>query len=262
MEAVDARLSLRKLDAEQAALCERIATLTPDEREAPSNLANWSVNDLAVHITRVCDSISRAIERGLEGDRTPAFGPAAKPREDEIRAMTPRDWAALQRSEYARIAATIGACTDTALEDYSFPHPQGERPLSWYCTQLLSETAFHRWDLEYSLGADKPLDDELGAYLLPFLLEPTRQLFGAKKSPDATQSFIVATPEARWQLDVSGDGCVVASSADSATDTITASPGWLALAVYGRVRVDRPEFEVTGSRDVADRFAAIFGPDS
>jgi uncharacterized protein (TIGR03083 family) len=262
MTSVDPRLSLRLLDSEQAALCERIAALTPAEREAPSNLASWSVNDLAVHITRVCDSILRAIERALENDRTPAFGPAARPREDEIRAMTPKDWAELQRSHYARIRTIIESCTESALDDYCFPHPQGERPISWYCTQLLTETTYHRWDLEYSLGADRPLDDELAAYLLPFLLELERQLFGAKRSSGSTESFVVATDDTRWQLDVSADSCVVRSGATSATDTITAAPGWLALAVYGRVRVDRPEFTLSGSSDLADRFAAIFGPDS
>jgi len=260
METVDPRLSLRKLDAEQAALCERIAALTPAEREAPSNLAGWSVNDLAVHITRVCDSILRATHRALEGDRTPAFGPAAKPREDEIRAMTPTDWAELQRSEYQQIKTTIDACTDAALDEYTFPHPQGERPLSWYCTQLLAETSFHRWDLSRSLGAVGSLDDELAAYLLQFLLEPSRQLFGAKKSDGEPQSFIVATPDRRWRLDVGSDGCTVNEATSDATDTISAPAGWLALAVYGRVRVDTPEFSISGSPDLADRFAAIFGP--
>jgi uncharacterized protein (TIGR03083 family) len=260
MEAVDPRLSLQKLDGEQAALCERLARLTPAEREMPSNLAGWNVNDVAVHITRVCDSILRAIHRGLDGDRTPAFGPAAKPREDEIRAMTPPDWAALQRSEYQQIKTTIDACSDAALEEHSFPHPQGERPLSWYPTQLLAETTFHRWDVEHSLGSSGPLNDDLAAYLLRFLLEPSRQLFGAKKCEGSTQSFIVATPEQRWRLDVGNDGCTVAESADGSVDTISASPGWLALAVYGRVRVDRPEFTISGAPDVADRFAAIFGP--
>jgi uncharacterized protein (TIGR03083 family) len=260
MESVDPRLSLLKLDAEQAALCERLARLTPAERESPSNLANWSVNDLAVHITRVCDSILRAIQRGLEGDRTPAFGPAARPREDEIRAMTPPDWAELQRNEYLQIKTTIDACTDAALDDYTFPHPQGERPLSWYCTQLLAETAYHRWDVNHSLGASGPLDDDLAAYLLQFLLEPSRQLFGAKKCEGPTQSFIVATPDQRWRLDVGNDGCTVAEASDGPTDTISASPGWLALALYGRVRIDGPQFKLTGGADVADRFAAIFGP--
>jgi uncharacterized protein (TIGR03083 family) len=260
MESVDPRLSLVKLDPEQAALCERLARLTPAEREAPSNLINWSVNDVAVHITRVCDSILRAIQRGLENDRTPAFGPAAKPREDEIRAMTPSDWADLQRHEYLQIKTTIDACTNAALDEYTFPHPQGERPLGWYCTQLLAETTFHRWDIEHSLGASGPLNDELADYLLAFLLEPSRQLFGAKKCEGPAQSFVVATPDQRWRLDVGTEGCTVAEAPDGNADTITSKPGWLALAVYGRVRVDGPEFKVNGGPDVADRFAAILGP--
>ena len=41
---------------------------------------------------------------------------------------------------------------------------------------------------------------------------------------------------------------------------IHASPGWLALAVYGRVRVDSPAFDITDPADTPDRFAAVFGP--
>ncbi|MFN0071737.1 MAG: maleylpyruvate isomerase family mycothiol-dependent enzyme [Chloroflexota bacterium] len=260
MESVNPRLSLQTLDAEQGRLCERLAALTTAERETSSNLTGWQVNDLAVHITRVCDSILRAVQRAQQGDRTSAFGPAAKPREDEIRAMTPADWAALQRSEYGQLSRIIGGLSDADLEEMSFPHPQGERPVSWYCTQLLAETTFHRWDLEHSLGADGPLDDALAAYLLPFLLEPSRLLFGAKRSDGPSQSFTVSDGEHQWTLNVTSEGCAVAATSERAEATITASPGWLALAVYGRVRIDRAEFRLTGGTDVADRFAVIFGP--
>ena len=148
MEAVDARLSLHKLDAEQAALCKRIATLTPAERESPSNLANWSVNDLAVHITRVCDSILRAVERALEGDRTPAFGAAAKPREDEIRAMTPEDWAELQRSENARIATTIASerCAPAGVRSLGNVGP------TWISNDVLPAHIWHRLRIQEAFG--------------------------------------------------------------------------------------------------------------
>jgi hypothetical protein len=41
---------------------------------------------------------------------------------------------------------------------------------------------------------------------------------------------------------------------------VRASPGWLVLAVYGRVRLDRPAFDITGGPETAARFAAVFGP--
>jgi hypothetical protein len=46
---------------------------------------------------------------------------------------------------------------------------------------------------------------------------------------------------------------------EAATIDVTADPAWLALAVYGRVRVDSAAFTVDGPADSANRFAAYFG---
>src|SRR5690242_1676164 len=56
------RLSLTYLAPEQELLSARLLELTPGELERPSNLPGWSVLDLAVHITRVCDSILLAVQ--------------------------------------------------------------------------------------------------------------------------------------------------------------------------------------------------------
>ena len=71
------RRSLERLEAEQGRLCERLLELTPVQLDLPSNLPGWRVLDLAVHITRVCDSILLAVQRASVGDQTPAFGAAA-----------------------------------------------------------------------------------------------------------------------------------------------------------------------------------------
>jgi hypothetical protein len=57
------------------------------------------------------------------------------------------------------------------------------------------------------------------------------------------------------------DGTTVSDGrARAALTTIDAAPGWLALAVYGRVRIDMVPFNVAGPADAADRFAGVFGP--
>src|SRR5262249_21157601 len=161
------------LGPELLLLTERIARLTPEELARSSNLAGWSVADVAVHITRVSDSIDRAIHRAMVGDRTPAFGEAARAREAEIRTWEPRGWAEHAQACYGRIANSVSRLTDEELERFAFPHPFGERCVRWFCTQLLTEVVFHRWDLGYSLGQRDPLPEALGAYLLPFLLDRT-----------------------------------------------------------------------------------------
>lgn len=261
-ESPNPRRSLERLDAEQWQLCDRLLDLTPAELELPSNLPGWRVLDLAVHITRVCDSIRLAVTRASVGDQTPAFGAAAKPREEAIRAMPQSGWVTLQREAYRDMRRLVGQFTDAQLEQFDFPHPQGQRNVRWFCTQLLAEVAFHRWDLDWSLGGRDPLDDELATYLLPFLLDPAEPLFGLRCASGGTETFSVASDSARWELTTTEHGTTVRPSTAGPAEvpTIHASPGWLALAVYGRVRVDAPAFALTGPANTADRFASIFGP--
>src|SRR5262245_24544562 len=166
MSAIDPRRSLALLQPEVDLLTARIAGLTPEDLARPSNLPPWSVADLAVHITRVSDSIDLAIRRAMVGDRTPAFGEAARPREAEIRTWGPQRWSEHGRACRQRIAETVSGLTDEELGRYTFPHPFGERTVRWFCTQLLTEVVFHRWDLGYSLGQPGPLPEALAAYVL------------------------------------------------------------------------------------------------
>jgi uncharacterized protein (TIGR03083 family) len=262
MTMFEARRSLEIMDGEQVRLCERLAGLTQSELQSASNLEGWSIADLGVHITRVCDSILLAVKRATVGETTPAFGPAARPREEQIRAMGPTGWAELQRSECAELTRLVSSLSPEQIEQCTFPHSQGERSIGWFCSQNLAEVAYHRWDLDRSLGQARPLDDDLAAYLLPFLLDPPRLLFRRNRADGEPQVFALSTGTQTWLLNVTADGTTVGPSDAEAQATITAPPGWLALAVYGRVRVAGPAFRVTGPSDTADRFAAIFGPRS
>ena len=68
MSPIDPRRSLALLKPEVELLNGRIARLTPEELDRPSNLAGWNVADVAVHITRVCDSINLAVQRATVGE--------------------------------------------------------------------------------------------------------------------------------------------------------------------------------------------------
>ena len=256
------RRSIERLEPEQRRLCDQLLVLTPAQLVLPSNLPGWRVVDLAVHITRVCDSILLAVQRAIVGDQSPAFGAAAKPREDAIRAMDATGWVALQRDAYRDLSRLVADLSDAQLEDFDFPHPQGQRSVRWFCTQLLAEVAFHRWDLARSLGGQEPLDDQLASYLLPFLLDPTESLFGQRRAPNGTETFSVASNGLSWVFTASDRGTVVEKgiAASGHVPLIQAAPGWLALAVYGRVRIDTPTFDITGPPETPARFAAIFGP--
>jgi uncharacterized protein (TIGR03083 family) len=261
------RISLAYLGPEQELLCADLLELTPHQLERPSNLPGWSVLDLAVHITRVCDSILTAVRRASVGDETPAFGAAARPREEAIRAMSAQGWVDLQRNARAELTRLVGSFTDAELDAFQFPHPQGQRSVRWFCTQLLTEVTFHRWDLGRSLGESRPLDGALAAYLLPFMLDPAQPLYAHLRA-SAASTFCLMTEDDGWTVVSTSEGTLLTRAGGTdptraskpAIATIRADAGWLALAVYGRVRVDTPPFEVEGPPHAADSFAALFGP--
>ena len=260
MSGIDPRRSLALLKSELELLTERIARLTPEELDRPSNLAQWSVADLAVHVTRVCDSINLAVQRAMVSDKTPAFGEAARPREAEIRATGPQGWADHGRACGQRIIETVSGLTDEQLERYTFPHPFGERSVRWFCTQLLTEVGFHRWDLDYSLGQRGPLSEALGAYVLPFMLDRDEPVFAARRTLGGHEVYTLVSDGGSWKITVTPEGTTSEPVTTPEGSVISATPGWLCVAVYGRVRVDQPAFTVAGPPDAAGRFAAIFGP--
>jgi hypothetical protein len=111
------------------------------------------------------------------------------------------------------------------------------------------------------LGESRPLDGALAGYLLPFMLDPELALFAQLRAP-APVSFALVTEGDGWIVDATSEGTRVTrgGGSDPPRSTIRAEPGWLALAVYGRVRVDTAAFEVEGPPATADQFAALFGP--
>jgi uncharacterized protein (TIGR03083 family) len=252
--------SLQLVDPELARIGETILELTPTQLELPSNLPGWRIYDLGVHITRVCALLLLAVQRASTGDQTPAFGDAAKPLENRIRAMPVPDWVPLQRDSYTQMCALIDRLSEAQIEQATFPHVQGIRTIRWYCSQLLAEMVFHRWDLERSLGAQAPLDDRLAAYLLEFLLDPVVPLFGIRRAQTGSETFSVSSGGTNWVLTTTPDGTRVERRPHGPEPVISAAPGWLALATYGRVRADSAAFDIVGPPDSADRFATIFGP--
>ena len=154
----------------------------------------------------------------------------------------------------------MSGLTDEQLGQYTFPHPFGERSVRWFCTQLLTEVVFHRWDLGYSLGQRGPLPEALGAYVLPFMLDRDEPVFAARRTQGGHEVYTLVSDGGSWKITVTPEGTTSEAVTTPEGAVISATLGWLCVAVYGRVRVDQPPFVVTGSADAALRFATIFGP--
>src|SRR5581483_10966880 len=134
---LDPRRSLELLEPEVAALNGRIAGLTPEQWQASSNCAGWQVADLVAHVVRNGWSMLTFVQRALNGDPTPAFGPAAAELQEQIKAAGPQAGAARQASETAEFIALVTSLPEADLAKQGI-HPQGARPVSWACTQRLA----------------------------------------------------------------------------------------------------------------------------
>ncbi len=256
MSGPDARRSVELAEPELMALAKDVETLTPAQWESDSNCAGWKVADVVAHITRNGESVLLAVQRALVADSTPSFGPTMKAREDEMRASGPSGCAEILRREYRELAEIVGGLSDEQLQ-LTFPHPLGLRTVAWFCKARLNEVTFHSWDLRRSLGADAPLDDTLGSYSLEYMLNNDPPTLFARSSLDTPHQFRLVADGSVWTVNAGG-GAPAEANAASVT-TVSAPAGWLALAMAGRSRVDRPEFKVSGPEGAADRFAAVFG---
>ena len=64
---------------------------------------------------------------------------------------------------------------------------------------MLAEVAFHRWDVQYSLGKDAVFDDEIAALLLPTLIEsnaPRTYAAGLSAERGRDERYVLAVPGA------------------------------------------------------------------
>jgi uncharacterized protein (TIGR03083 family) len=237
--------------------------LTPEQWQAASSCAGWSVADLVSHVVGNGSTVLTFAQRALGGDPTPAFGPASREVREQIKAGG-HVLAAERQTAEARELTDLAA----GLSDEEFArigqHPLGPRTVAWICTSRLAEVVFHHWDLRRSLGDAGAVDRAAAQHLLPFMLDPDYiRLFTARtdaQAPVETFRFTSRPDGATWRVAMSREEArIEPGPGEAATVGVTADPVWLALAVYGRVRVDSGPFTVDGPADSANRFAAYFG---
>jgi uncharacterized protein (TIGR03083 family) len=262
MPSVDPRRSLELLQSEVAALNAEIRTITAEQWQQDSNCGGWQVADLVSHVVRNGWSFLVFIRNAVDGADEPAFGPAVASVQEEIKASGPQGAAERQQRELEEFQRLVGGLSAADLQKTS-KHPQGPRTLAWACTQRLAEVAFHHWDLRRSLGANEALNADLAKHLLPFMLDSEGTSIMLSPVAEGTQprSFhLTSTSDgSSWHITVGPQGRVVDASAAHDAPSIAAEPGWLALALYGRVPVAGPHFRVEGPPEAAKEFARAFG---
>jgi uncharacterized protein (TIGR03083 family) len=263
------REALRLHAREGDAFVADLAALDEAAWETPSNCPPWTVRLLAAHVARQVDSYIRSVEIGLSGE-------AGEPESREARAKIMAEIAARPTAgiiEYltstnARFNQWFGDLTPEQL-DVTGPHSHGPRSAAWFIEMRLAEMAFHRNDLELSLGrADADLDQETARFLLPMLLELNVPAIVNRDKRGGDGTYVVRVkgePDAAWRLAFRPGGLDVTPGAGDADATFEADPAAIARMMYGRDtwqdlhKVGR--LAVSGDSEAANRFHSLFkGP--
>ena len=145
-------------------------------------------------------------------------------------------------------------------------HSFGARPAAWFVDQRLVEVAFHRLDLHATFGRRLDLDPEVGALLLPMILEMNLPAFMDRAHPAVQATFrLVARgrPPTAWTIVAHPTEFGTRRGGDEPVAVmLEGDPAALAMLVYGRRTVEELEREerlaIKGDRAMALRWGEIF----
>lgn len=265
---VRVREALRLLRQESDAFVADLESFEPADWDRLSTCPPWTVRQLASHVIRQVDAYIGAVRQGLDGRDGPAESREARiARMNEIAAQEPAKILADARETNGRFESWFGALDEDKL-DVKGPHAHGPRSAAWFIDQRLCEVAFHRSDLERSLGGEGDFDQETARHILPTLLLLNVPSVIARDQPEGSGRFVLCVrgePETAWTLTYT-PGCLVTTPGASDADaTLEGDAAALVLLMYGRA--SWPDLEaagrlsITGDRSVAERAQPLFrGP--
>lgn len=132
----------------------RVHAVGPDQWDAPTPCAEWSVRDLVNHLTAEQLWVPELVTRGADPE---AVGDAYDG--DVLGADPVAAWDTAAAGARKAFAAE-GATARTVVLSY------GETPAVAYCAQMTADAVVHAWDLSRAIGAP----DRLPARLVDFAL--------------------------------------------------------------------------------------------
>ena len=241
----DQTTAVQAIERDLGAIIDRLDGLADAGWGLPVRCQGWQVNDLAAHLVAACRVQAEGLRRAAERVTEPAmFDPPAD--------RDPRSLVAALKDGRDRLLSGLGELPPRALAG-AVPLPPGLVPVGVALQIMPIEYGFHRNDLDWALGNQVDLGQDISATLLGILprLLPTLAARSPIQSPDDRSagpiSFRLATPSARFL--VSHDGNAWSAAANDARATVTCeisggeSP--VALFVMGRIDAGHPSITVT-----------------
>jgi uncharacterized protein (TIGR03083 family) len=241
----DQTTAAQAAERDLGAIIDRLDSLAGAGWGLPVRCQGWQVNDLAAHLVAATRVQAEGLRRAADGVTVPAmFDPPAD--------RDPKSLIAALKDGRDRLLSALGELPPRALPG-AVPLPPGLVPVTLALRLVPIEYGFHRNDLDWALGDQADLGQDISATLLGSLprLLPRLAARSPVRSPGDTAagpvSFRLAAPSARFLLSHDGNEWQVAADDGHATVTCEISGGQspVALFVMGRIDAGHPSLTVT-----------------
>ncbi|MFI1396088.1 maleylpyruvate isomerase family mycothiol-dependent enzyme [Streptomyces sp. NPDC020681] len=251
---------------------EAAARAAAEGGEAPlvPSCPGWSMSDLIAHLGGVHLFVNRIVRDRLQQppDLADVFAELPADREgwptpetkSPHRGPVPRSLV----DAYADGAATLDAHFRSVAPDESVWTWSAEQTVGFWLRMQTIEAALHRWDAEGALGVPQPVDTELAEDAVSQNFEvmaPTRR---ARQQPPLASGeryrFRQTDGTGLWTVHLDGDDIRLDDASGPCDVELSGTASDLMLFLWHRIPADRLD-EVTGDRDVLDRYFTLVPPE-
>jgi len=241
----DLESATKAAERDFGAIIDRLDGLPDDQWNAPVRCVGWVVADLAAHVAGASRGQAEGLRRAATG--TTDLAVLDPPAERE-----PRVLLAALKDGRDRLLAALHGLTCSAM-DGVVPLPFGLLPAPVALQVIALEYGFHRNDLEWALGGEDPLGEDLSTTLLAILPGLLPMLAaGSPVSPPGIvpgqpTSFRFLAPSARLLAAHTGNAWSFSPDAgeDPVSCEIRGDDSSIALFVMGRIGAGGPGISVT-----------------
>lgn len=242
------------------AIIDQLDGLSDDYWNAPVRCVRWRVSDLAAHVAGASRGQAEGLRRAVAGRTDLAVLDIPAERE-------PRALLAALKDGRDRLLAALGGLTPQALEGV-VPLPFGLLPAAVALQVVALEYGFHRNDLDWALGREVPLDDDMSGTLLAIMPGLLPMLAGGSPVcapgivPERPVSFRFLAPGGRLLATHIENAWSISPDAgsDPVSCEVRGDDSSVALFVMGRIGAGHPGIVVTDD-PVARTFKQYFpGP--